>query len=365
MSVTRIFRKLRRVFTHSELSFYAYRYRYLTTFAVIGLASILVELLATQLMPVAWPWLPKASLAFVIGLAVSFWLNATLNFRVRRSHMLRTFKRFAAVSIVSFGLNMLVVSSWQELAPGTYGWARLLSSGALFLVAYALHRKYTFDSMRNLGVAVYAAADERVYPAYYRVGRKCDHIHVDLIDETMNPRCAPVDLNRLTLARKLWKGTPLCLHVMSTTPRKWLEAARHEADWMLFHLGCDDDPLELVMLCHEWKKKVGVVWHGETPLVSLLPLLPHLDFVMVLGIAQPGKSGQPLSDRAVEVASLLDRLRTKYSYQVMFDGGVNPATIHRIHARYVVAASAVLKAADPILSVHNLKTGGRYERRAA
>ena len=62
---------------------------------------------------------------------------------------------------------------------------------------------------------------------------------------------------------------------------------------------------------------------------------------------------------------ILDRLRARYGFQVMFDGGINTVTIARIRAKYVVAASAVLKAADPVRACHSLRTGGKYERRCA
>ena len=358
-------RHLRRLFTHTAFSFAAYRYRYLATFAVIGFASICVEILAVNTMPPEWPWLVRVCVGFALGLGVSFALNATLNFRVPRSRLLDTFARFALVSALSFALNMLAVNVARFGLEQDYAPSRLASSAVLFVVAYRLHRKYTFDGARNFGVAVYASSTERVHRIFAKLGRNCDHVHVDLVDATMNPAAAPVKLEIFDRVRKLWPGVPVCLHLMSRTPARWVRQLWDKVDWVMFHIDSHDDLFGLIAEARTRGKKVGVVWHVSNGLSEMLPYLPHVDLVMVLGIAEPGRSGQRLLDEAVEVAATLDRMRGRYGYEVMFDGGVSPATLDRIRAKYVVAASAVLRADNPIRICHTLRTGAKYERRAA
>ena len=79
----------------------------------------------------------------------------------------------------------------------------------------------------------------------------------------------------------------------------------------------------------------------------LMPYLAHVDFVMVLGIAQPGQSGQPMQEEAIQVAAMLDGMRERYGFEVIFDGGVNAGNIARIRAKYVVAASAGVARRQP------------------
>ncbi|MGD9713707.1 MAG: GtrA family protein [Thermomicrobiales bacterium] len=348
------------------ISFLRYRYRYLGVFTLIGLLSIVLELLVLQAMrhwSINWPL--KALLAFLLGLLFSFGCNAWLNFQVSRRYLLSTFVRFCGVSFLSFALNMVAVAIFRELFIEGYNTARLGSSALLFLLAYTLHRRFTFDQARNYGVAVYATVTEDVDSIYTRLGRNCDHVHIDLVDHTMNPHATPVDLDKVRHAQRLWPGLPFAVHLMSLTPRRWLDQLWDLGDWFLFHLAARDDLFDLILQCRTRDKKVGIVWHVSDSLAALLPYLPHVDFVMVLGIAQPGQSGQVLLDKAVQAADLLDRLRPRYGFQVMFDGGVGPGTIGRIRARYVVAASAVLRAADPVRASHSLRTGARYERRSA
>jgi pentose-5-phosphate-3-epimerase/putative flippase GtrA len=350
---------------HSTFSFWAYRYRYLATFTLIGLASILLEIYIAQvLLPPNWYWGVKAVVAFVAGLSVSCLLNTTINFQVPRAHLSSTFRRFALVSTVSFALNMLAILTFHGYLTRAYGEARLVSSGLLFLLAYTLHRRYTFDLARNFGVAVYASEGEQVPRIYAKIGRNCDHVHVDLIDQTMSHDAAPVDLGKLTEARKLWQDIPVCLHIMSRSPRPWVEQTWDEVDWYLFHADAGD-LTALIAECRLRGKKVGIVWHCSVAFHDVLPHLPHVDFAMALGIPEPGRSGQKLVEEALNVTDTLDRLRERYGYEVMFDGGVNLTTISRIRAKYIVAASAVLHAADPVRTVHTLRTGARYERRVA
>ena len=358
--------KLVRAFTHTQLSYTVYRYRYLATFTAIGMLSVVLEiLLAGRVMPAVWPWQLRAALAFVLGMLVSFSLNTAINFRVPREYLLHTFWRFAVVSVFSFSLNMLVVDLLQRWVGDVYGPARLASAGVLFLIAYALHRRYTFDRTRSFGIAVYASNEERVSRIFHRVGRNCNHLHVDLVDSTMNPHAGPVDLTQIARARRLWPGTPVCLHVMSYYPRHWAQQTWDQVDWLLFHVDAHDDLAELIFQCRARGKRVGVVWHTSAAVGLLLPYLPHVDFVMVLGIAKPGQSGQPILEEAIALAETLDQMRERYGFEIIFDGGVNAATITRIRAKYVVAASAVLRAASPIRSAHCLQSGALYEASVA
>ncbi|MEX2187088.1 MAG: GtrA family protein [Pirellulales bacterium] len=355
-----------RALRHRGWTYVFYRYRYLAYFTLIGFASILIELaLMRYVWPRSWSWPVASTNAFLVGMCLSFVLNAALNFRVPWSHLLRTFGWFAAISGLSFALNMAVVRWAASIVGDHYGLLRLGTAGVLFLIGYSLHRQFTFDMARNFGIAVYANAAEDVHGAFARVGRNCDHVHVDLIDETMLPSASPVRLSKLDEVCRLWPNTPVSLHVMSRYPRHWVERTWNYVDWYLLHVDAQDDLWELIFDCRQRDKRVGLVWRDGNSLASLMPYLPHLDFVMVLGIRQPGVSGQPMCPRALEVTATLDRLRVRYGFDVMFDGGVKETNVGDIPAKYVVAASAVLQAKNPIDVAHRLRTGAKYERRAA
>jgi pentose-5-phosphate-3-epimerase len=121
--------------------------------------------------------------------------------------------------------------------------------------------------------------------------------------------------------------------------------------------------MELTFACHRRGKRVGVVWRPGVATSALLPYLPHVDFVMVLGIREPGRSGQQICPEAIEMAAALNRQRSRYGYEVMFDGGVKASNVSSIEAKYIVAASAVLNAEHPIRAAYVLRSGARYYSR--
>lgn len=366
MTLRRAITRGTRLFTHTPLAFLVYRYRYLALFTLFGFLSVFTEVAIAQwAMPTTWPFLARTTPAFLTGLGLSFVLNATLNFRVPRQYLVGTFVRFSAVSVASFCVNLAAMNLFQQWWGWPYAPSRFVCAATLFLLAYTIHRHLTFERARNFGIAVYASSSERVHRIFHKVGRSCDHVHIDLIDDTLGPRADTVDLRQISRARRLWPGVPFALHLMSKTPSRWLPQTEAAIDWYLFHLNIEEDLLALLAWCHLRGKKAGVVWHQNDTLESLYPYLPHVDFVMTLGIAEPGRSGQPLNPLALDVTDMLDRLRTRYNFELMFDGSVNAATAERIRARYLVAASAVLHASRPAEAIFSIKAGARHARLAA
>lgn len=359
------FRRVKRRLRYSASAFLFYRYRYLIGFAISGFLSVVFELaLLSEVLPSGWSTTNRMGTAFSAGLVLSFALNALLNFNVPKRYLLSTFVRFALVSIASFALNIALVQMVQGKFSVSYEASRMMCSGGLFFVAYTVHRRLTFRLDRNFGIAVYASPIEQVRRVFLKVGRNCDHIHVDLVDETINAN-AGVDLEKIRLAKRLWPSIPFALHLMTRRPDKWVEHTLEHIDWFLFSLGSDVPLDPLIARCQMADKKVGVVWHCSNPIEELYRYLPHVDFVMVLGIANPGQSGQKITPESLQVIHMLNRLRKKYHYDLMFDGSVNTKTVTEIPARYIVAASSVLKANQPAKVIYTLKTGGRHERRAA
>ncbi len=343
-----------------------YRFRYLIGFVLIGMTSICLELvLMHTVMPDNWPRIGRASAALVFGIVFSYVLNAKLNFQVAPKYLLSTFTKYTLVSVISFALNMAVISFIETSTDSLYWVLRLVTAAALFSFAYTLHRYFTFDQARNLGVAVYATSDEDVDAIFNSVGDSCDHIHVDLVDETMGDDPAPVNVFKLQEARKYWPHRQLALHLMTRRPSRWLERVWNEVDWVLLHLEIEEDLNQLIFQCRQHGKKVGIVWRLGNDPANLLPFLNHVDFIMVLGIAKPGQSGQKICKEAIDLVAALNAMRSKYHFDLMFDGGVNSSTISQIEAKYIVSASAILRAENPILAVDEIRRRVQYPPKAA
>ncbi len=348
----------------SRIEFQIYRNRYLLLFILIGFVSIAAEVLvADLLLSRSLFWLTRHTAAFAFGVLLSFALNSTLNFRVPRKYMLRTFVVFVLVSMLSFTVNMAMIARVKSLmVEENFAALRFASAGVLFVISYTLHRRYTFDRAKSFGPAVYASEPEDVEAIFAKVGWNCDHIHVDLVDATRRPDTPAADLGKIVEVHHAWPGLPVCLHIMSTRPAAWASRTWELVDWYIFDLDSEDNLMDLLWQARLRRKKVGVTWHCDTSHIAILPYLPHVDFVLVLGIARPGSSGQDMLPEALAAAELLDQLRERYEFEIIFDGGVTTRNVDSIPAKYVVAASAVLNAENPVNAAYRLMTGSGFER---
>ena len=348
-----------------KLSWLSWRYRYLAMFGLIGFLSICLEVgLILAWSRIAGPSVLVSGLGFVAGMLFAFFGNYYLNFRVDGRRFWATFGLFAGISVFSFAINMLAKDWLHLLNWQSYPDARFLTSGGLCLIAYALHRRFTFrHAAKDLGLAVYAAADCDPRQMFAKIGEHCDHIHIDLVDTTMKPDAVPVDPSVIRRARALWTWQPFILHIMSRRPGQWLDACLAEVDAVLFHLDLDEDLMEHVARCRLAGKQVGVVAHHVDPLAKLLPWFPHVDYVLILGIERPGYSGQSMMPSSLVLAERLVPLAERYGFKVIFDGGVTVDNVTHIPADLIVSSSTVLRAENPAHAALALMTGRANARR--
>jgi len=139
--------------------------------------SILLELaLLRFVLPASWSRTAACGTAFAAGMIFSFSLNAFFNFHVPWKYLKRSFAWFAAISVLSYALNMASVQILHGIFGASYENLRLASAAILFWVGYRLHRRFTFDMARDFGIAVYANEAEDVPRVFARVGRNCDHV---------------------------------------------------------------------------------------------------------------------------------------------------------------------------------------------
>lgn len=347
------------------LAWASWRHRYLLTFAVIGFLSIALEVgLVLAIAHLASGHSLAGSLAgFVGGMLFAFFGNYRYNFRVDPGRFWQTLGFFALISCLSYSLNMAAKDALHWISWESWAGTRFVTSGCLFLVAYTLHRQLTFrHSAKNLGLAVYVRAGTDIDDLYRRVGEHCDHIHFDLVDDTERTDAAPVDLEVIRRARRRWSWQPFHLHIMSRRPLAWVEACCQAVDAILVHPDGDDPLDEVLAACRLGGCGFGLVAHRRTPLARLFPWLIHCDFVLVLGVEQPGHSGQELLPEMIEWAHALAAQRERYGFRLIFDGGVRVSDVHHLPSDWVVSSSTVLRAENPVRAALALMTGVTHEQ---
>lgn len=139
---------------------------------------------------------------------------------------------------------------------------------------------------------------------------------------------------------------------------KPLEAAKAwknaGADMFVFHMETIDLPSFVDFIAHT-EITVGISFHGETNIESVLPYIEVADYVQIMGIHSIGVQGQVFSE---ETFSKIERIKREFPEKMIsVDGSVNKRTIVRLVKAGVdrlIVGSAIIKQSDPKLAYQEL-----------
>lgn len=156
-----------------------------------------------------------------------------------------------------------------------------------------------------------------------------DWLHFDVMDAKFVPNTAltVTELRRVNAVTNLF----LDVHLMIENPLQhvyhYIEAG---ADLITFHLeAMEDESLvyTLIDLLRSKGIKVGLSVKPLTSIASVLPYLPYLDLVLVMGV-EPGKGGQKFIENSFDkIQYLRQQIDTnKYACLIEIDGGINDKT---------------------------------------
>jgi ribulose-phosphate 3-epimerase len=135
--------------------------------------------------------------------------------------------------------------------------------------------------------------------------------------------------------------------------RAWVKAG---ADMLVFHIETIDLPSFIDFVDHT-DISVGVSFHGDTSLDTLLPYLPYAEYVQVMGIHTIGSQGQPFSEQTFVSIDAIRRQFPKLPISV--DGSVNQNTIARLAKAGVdrlIVGSAIVGQENPEAAYRELLT---------
>lgn len=136
-------------------------------------------------------------------------------------------------------------------------------------------------------------------------------------------------------------------HLMISHPLGMVEAfAKAGADWISFHVECDDDPARVVDELVRLGVKPAIAIKPDSTLARVKPLLSRLDMVLVMTVF-PGFGGQKFMP---EVLPRIRELRELgFEGEIEVDGGIDAKTAPiaaAAGATMLVAGSAVFREKD-------------------
>ena len=339
----------------------AYRYRFLVVYVVFGFFSLWIEIIALRGLGElgAGPVLAHTA-GILAGILTAFWLNVRFNFKVPRAKRRKALMWFAGISIFSgclqyFCRGVFLPESWS------YEQGRFAVSSFVFLVAYGLHRRFSFADRKQVGVAVYANSLEDLRSVHSKVGDFPDFIHVDLIDSSFASEDVEVRAYRMETIRALWPKKDIHVHLMTRHPSRGLPQVISFADVVVIHAEIEDPVGKIIQDVRQGGCKVGLALCLESPLSLLQAWATKVDLLLLLCIEHHGRSGQVFQlkglDRLAEVNLWPERRNTI----LCADGGITESNIRMINVEKVVSGSSVLKAKDPVRQIMRLQTCNNYE----
>ena len=177
-----------------------------------------------------------------------------------------------------------------------------------------------------------------------------DYIHVDMMDGIFveNSNFTVQDL------KKMFKNTKkkLDVHMMVCSPNKYVKdfAKMPNVEYLTLHYESHRRPIDVINMIRHTPLKAGLAINPETKVSHIVPLLNHLDQVLVMSV-KPGKGGQKFMEEILYKIETLKELREQngYHYVINVDGGINEETaklVKEAGADMVVSGSYVCKSDD-------------------
>lgn len=154
-----------------------------------------------------------------------------------------------------------------------------------------------------------------------------DYIHVDMMDGVFagGANYSVSDL------KKIFKDTtkPLDVHMMVCSPNKYVKdfTKLKNVTYLTLHYESHRRPIDVINMIRHTNMKVGIAINPETKVSHIVPLLNHIDQVLVMSV-KPGKGGQKFMEEILyKIETLKDiREENNYHYIISVDGGINEET---------------------------------------
>ena len=184
-----------------------------------------------------------------------------------------------------------------------------------------------------------------------------DAAHVDVMDNHFVPNLT-FGIGVVEALRRV-TSLPLDVHLMIENPERWAPAYAEFAESVTFHLEASKTPLQLAREIRALGSKVAIAIKPNTPVKSLVELLPEIDMVLIMTV-EPGFGGQHLIPETLQkIAQARSEIRASgLDIALQVDGGVtedNIAELAEMGANVFVAGSAVFKNPDRDAQIRKLR----------
>ena len=185
-----------------------------------------------------------------------------------------------------------------------------------------------------------------------------DYIHLDIMDgKYVSNKTLP-----FSEMKNIYKFTDkrLDVHLMVDSPSKYIKNyASLNTEYISIHLDTKEDLLANLKLIKSYGIKAGVAINPDEEVSLLIPYLPYIDLILVMGV-NPGMGGQKFISKTIDKLKELQVLRKEYpnfNFKISVDGGVNNIIASKVinYTNIIVSGSYVLNSNDYQKQINSLR----------
>ena len=188
---------------------------------------------------------------------------------------------------------------------------------------------------------------------------EAEWLHLDVMDGVFVPNISFGFPVLEAVAKKCTKA--LDVHFMIVHPEQYIkQTAKLGAMMMNVHYEACTHLHRTIQEIHNAGMKAGVTLNPSTPVCVLEDIIKDVDMVLLMSV-NPGFGGQTFIEGTIDklraLREMVDRKNSRALIQI--DGGVQAETAPRLveaGADVLVSGSYVFKAADPIQTIHDLRS---------
>lgn len=185
-----------------------------------------------------------------------------------------------------------------------------------------------------------------------------DILHLDVMDGHFVPNLT----FGLPIIKQIAKIStiPLDVHFMVTNPEDYLlSMADYGVEYVSFHQEAVVHSHRLIGVLKENKIKAGIALNPATPVELLFPIVPDLDFALLMSV-NPGFGGQKFLPLVYDKIRALKKYADKigHTIEIQVDGGVsdqNAKELAKLGTDILVAGSYIFGSNDYAVKIRSLR----------